>query len=119
MYTHSLRTCTALSIITGKCVLLRHTEDMELHSLNYLHYGALKVWYCVSPTHKKKMDAFVASRLYAQHGQCKNFMRHKVKYTCQQLLHVRHCGSRHSMVLSLYSICCFFLFSAFTLCHSC
>ena len=101
MYILSLRICTALSMISGKCVLLRHTEDMELHSLNYLHYGAPKVWYCVSPTHKTKMDAFVARRMYAQHDQCKDFMRHKVKYMCQQLLHVGHCGSCHSMVLSM------------------
>ena len=66
-------------------MLLRHTEDMELHSLNYLHYGAPKVWYCVSPTHKKKMDAFVARRLYAQHDQCKDFMRHKVSQADLQL----------------------------------
>ena len=51
---------------------------MELHSLNYLHYGAPKIWYCVSPAHKKKMDAFVAKSLYAQHDRCKDFMRHKV-----------------------------------------
>ena len=54
------------------CVLLRHTEDMELHSLNYLHYGAPKVWYCVPPAHKGKMDSFIAKVLYAQLGNCKD-----------------------------------------------
>ncbi|KAL3150355.1 hypothetical protein ABBQ32_000197 [Trebouxia sp. C0010 RCD-2024] len=54
-----------------------HTEDAELHSVNYLHYGAPKVWYCVAPKDKRKMDNFLANKLSAQHGQCKDFMRHK------------------------------------------
>lgn len=74
----TLSQCSPLSVIDCICVLFRHTEDMELHSLNYLHYGAPKIWYCVSPAHKKKMDAFVAKSLYAQHDRCKDFMRHKV-----------------------------------------
>jgi len=56
----------------------RHTEDMDLHSVNYLHYGAPKVWYCIPPSDRQKMDAFVAKKLYAQHGRCREFMRHKV-----------------------------------------
>lgn len=54
-----------------------HTEDMDLHSVNYLHYGAPKVWYCIPPSDRQKMDAFVAKKLYAQHGRCREFMRHK------------------------------------------
>ena len=61
----------------------RHTEDMDLHSVNYLHYGAPKVWYCVPPSERKKMDAFVAKKLYAQHGRCREFMRHKVRPVMQ------------------------------------
>ena len=53
---------------------------MELHSLNYLNYGAPKVWYCVPPAHKEKMDSFIAKVLYAQLGSCKDYMRHKVMY---------------------------------------
>ena len=61
-----------------QCVLPRHTEDADLHSVNYLHYGAPKVWYCVAPEHKAKMDQFLAKSLSAQHHQCNNFLRHKV-----------------------------------------
>lgn len=70
---------------------------MDLHSLNYLHYGAPKVWYCVPPSHRTKMDAFVAKRLYAQHDRCKEFMRHKV------LSH--HCHS-HSTKCQIFLNCC-------------
>ena len=62
--------------------LCRHTEDMDLHSVNYLHYGAPKVWYCIPPSDRQKMDAFVAKKLYAQHGRCREFMRHKVESDC-------------------------------------
>ncbi len=62
--------------------LRRHTEDMDLHSVNYLHYGAPKVWYCIPPSDRQKMDAFVAKKLYAQHGRCREFMRHKVASDC-------------------------------------
>ena len=68
-------------------MLRRHTEDMDLHSLNYLHYGSPKVWYCVPPSQRAKMDAFVAGRLYAQHDRCKEFMRHKVEACPLDLFH--------------------------------
>ncbi|DBA78911.1 TPA: hypothetical protein ACH3X1_008792 [Trebouxia sp. C0004] len=60
-----------------KATFAWHTEDMDLHSVNYLHYGAPKVWYCIPPSDRQKMDAFVAKKLYAQHGRCREFMRHK------------------------------------------
>lgn len=64
---------------------------MELHSLNYLHYGAPKVWYCVPPAHKEKMDSFIAKVLYAQLGSCKDYMRHKVMYMASDpALHTLH-----------------------------
>ncbi|KAL3151951.1 hypothetical protein ABBQ32_001076 [Trebouxia sp. C0010 RCD-2024] len=54
-----------------------HTEDMDLHSLNYLHHGAPQVWYCVPPSEKGKMDAFIATKLPTQYGLCREFLRHK------------------------------------------
>ena len=62
-------------------MLPRHTEDADLHSLNFLHYGEPKMWYCVPPAHKSRMEAFVAKKLYAQHRLCKDFLRHKVSHT--------------------------------------
>lgn len=64
--------------LTVQRVLLRHTEDMDLHSLNYLHHGAPQVWYCVPPSEKGKMDAFIATKLPTQYGLCREFLRHKV-----------------------------------------
>lgn len=31
-------------------------EDADLFSINYLHFGAPKVWYCVSPSNRAKFE---------------------------------------------------------------
>ncbi|KAL4426832.1 hypothetical protein ABPG77_006618 [Micractinium sp. CCAP 211/92] len=54
-----------------------HKEDIDLFSINYLHFGAPKIWYCVSPRDNPKFEA-MAQALYPDlYRSCQGFMRHK------------------------------------------
>uniref|UniRef100_A0A5K3EXQ7 JmjC domain-containing protein n=2 Tax=Mesocestoides corti TaxID=53468 RepID=A0A5K3EXQ7_MESCO len=46
-----------------------HVEDMDLYSINYLHFGSPKLWYCIPPAFARKFEAFARA--------CHSFLRHK------------------------------------------
>ena len=54
-----------------------HCEDMDLHSINYLHFGAPKTWYTVPATHGRELEALARQHFPEQAGICKEFLRHK------------------------------------------
>lgn len=54
-----------------------HKEDMDLYSINYLHYGKPKFWYCLAPSEQKKLEDFTRQYFPEGFGKCKEFMRHK------------------------------------------
>jgi hypothetical protein len=54
-----------------------HKEDCDLMSVNYLHFGAPKIWYCVSPKHAAQFDR-MAEQLFPEAAKaCPAFIRHK------------------------------------------
>ncbi len=63
----------------------RHTEDLDLHSVNYLHFGAPKSWYCISPAHRDRFEALIKGMLPDMFRVCPEFLRHKVTDACRPL----------------------------------
>lgn len=57
-----------------------HTEDMDLNSVNYIHFGESKTWYVVPPRFKERFEALaqeMAPELFDHQRGCSQFLRHK------------------------------------------
>lgn len=63
-----------------------HTEDMDLYSINYLHFGAPKTWYAVPPEHGRKLEKVANSYFPASHKSCNAYLRHKMTLISPQIL---------------------------------
>lgn len=63
-----------------------HTEDMDLYSINYLHFGAPKTWYAVPPEHGRKLEKLANSCFPASYQTCAAFLRHKMTLISPQIL---------------------------------
>ncbi|KAK9319093.1 JmjC domain, hydroxylase-domain-containing protein [Lipomyces orientalis] len=54
-----------------------HVEDMDLYSINYLHFGAPKQWYSISQKDEKRFFNIMRSEWPDEYKKCKEFLRHK------------------------------------------
>lgn len=54
-----------------------HVEDMDLFSINYIHFGAPKFWYAVPQGRASALEQTMKSYFPKDIKQCPQFLRHK------------------------------------------
>lgn len=54
-----------------------HTEDYDMNSINYNHYGKPKFWYCVNSADAHLVKQYVKSKYPKPFEKCSEYMRHK------------------------------------------
>jgi len=54
-----------------------HKEDLDLYSINFLHTGAPKFWYCVDLDCNAAFEAFAGRSFPERLEKCPEFLRHK------------------------------------------
>ncbi|KAG2217670.1 hypothetical protein INT45_006179 [Circinella minor] len=69
-----------------KATFAWHVEDMDLYSINYLHFGAPKQWYAIPTTHTKKFESVMQNIFPQEYKECPEFLRHKTFIVSPKLL---------------------------------
>ncbi|PKY45824.1 JmjC-domain-containing protein, partial [Rhizophagus irregularis] len=54
-----------------------HVEDKDLYSINYIHFGAPKFWYAISPQKASTFEQKMKGWFPGYYHECSEFLRHK------------------------------------------
>lgn len=60
-----------------KATFAWHVEDMDLYSINYIHFGAPKAWYSIGLESKQRFEETMQNVFAGDYRECSQFMRHK------------------------------------------
>ncbi|ORZ14224.1 JmjC domain, hydroxylase-domain-containing protein [Absidia repens] len=63
-----------------------HVEDMDLYSINYLHFGAPKQWYAIPGSYNKRFESVMQTTFFQQSKACPEFLRHKTQIASPSFL---------------------------------
>ncbi|KAI4649422.1 hypothetical protein J4E93_003740 [Alternaria ventricosa] len=69
-----------------KATFAWHLEDVDLYSINYIHFGAPKQWYSISQEDARRFEAAMKTIWPNDAKHCSQFLRHKTYLISPQRL---------------------------------
>ncbi|KAK2465042.1 hypothetical protein APHAL10511_003118 [Amanita phalloides] len=72
-----------------------HVEDMDLFSINYVHFGAPKFWYAVPQGRASALEQTMRGYFPKDTSRCPQFLRHKSFLASPTLLAQSSCRPNH------------------------
>ena len=72
-----------------------HVEDMDLYSINYIHFGAPKFWYAVPQNKAQALEHAMRTYFPKDTSQCHQFLRHKSFLASPTILANSSCRPNH------------------------
>lgn len=78
-----------LYVGSWRALFAYHVEDMDLYSINYLHYGEAKSWYSIPPKYRKQFENIAEIYFGEDHRRCREYLRHKTFLFSPKLLKQR------------------------------
>ncbi|GLA34189.1 hypothetical protein AnigIFM63309_005609 [Aspergillus niger] len=69
-----------------KATFAWHLEDVDLYSINYIHFGAPKQWYSISQEDAPRFEQAMKSIWQSDAKNCDQFLRHKTYLVSPNLL---------------------------------
>ena len=63
-----------------------HKEDLDLYSINYLHFGKPKIWYCIPSSEANRFERLCQFHFNDEFNACSEFIRHKTTQLSPSIL---------------------------------
>lgn len=73
-----------------KATFAWHLEDVDLYSINYIHFGAPKQWYSISQADARRFEAAMRNLWPQDAKNCDQFLRHKTYLISPQILKAQY-----------------------------